>query len=103
MYTTVNHTLNFVPDTVPTPRIAALFAFASVGVPVFPKPLETSNVWEARATVVPAGKLLIRCAFTIRNQQVAGSTPAGGSIVSASYPPYWLYAKDGGHPQVPEF
>jgi hypothetical protein len=31
---------------------------------------------------VPIANLLILLAFTIRNQQVAGSTPAGGSIKS---------------------
>jgi hypothetical protein len=34
--------------------------------------------------IVPTAKLLILRAFTIRNQQVAGSIPAGGSRISSS-------------------
>jgi hypothetical protein len=58
----------------------ALFRVASVAASGWPKRLETSNIEEWLASVVPTSKLLILYAFTIRNQQVAGSSPAGGSI-----------------------
>jgi len=72
-----------VPNTVPTPHIEALFAVARVQAPVRCKPLETSNNGEPRTTTVPTANLLILRAFTIRNQQVSGSSPEGGSIYVA--------------------
>ena len=40
-------------------------------------------VWETSATIVPTSNLLIRRAFIIRNQQVSGSIPAGGSTLKS--------------------
>jgi hypothetical protein len=68
-----------VPNTVPTLHMESLFAVASVPLRGCRKPLEISNGKESRATLVPTAKLLILRAFTIRNQQVSGSSPEGGS------------------------
>lgn len=51
--------ISLVPNTVPTPHIEALFSIASVAVPGWRKRLETSNLWEAGATIVPSANLLI--------------------------------------------
>jgi hypothetical protein len=69
-----------VPNTVPTPHIEALFGNASLPGQESRNALETSNRSEQRAMIVSIANLLILRAFTIRNQQVSGSSPEGGSI-----------------------
>ena len=73
------------PNSVPTLHMEAMFMVASGAASGWRKRLETSNVSEPLATIVPTAKLLISRAFTIRNQQVSGSSPEGGSIFSIVY------------------
>jgi hypothetical protein len=49
------------------------------------KRLIPRNVSQSLAIPMPTAKLLILLKITIRNQQVAGSIPAGGSMFSSNY------------------
>ena len=76
------------PDFVPTPCMEALLKIASSPRSAWSalrgSPLSTRNLEQHQAkhspASVPIAKLLIPGELTIRNQQVAGSIPAGGSI-----------------------
>ena len=76
---------NTVPDFVPTLCIAGLFTLTTLDGSIVPKCLKLRNDGQYCATVVPAAKSLILLGITIRNQQVAGSIPAGGSNDSKRY------------------
>ena len=71
-----------VPNSVPTPCIEALLTVTRHSVETRCKCLITSSNGQQSIMLVPASKLLILGRLLIRNQQVAGSIPAGGSSLS---------------------
>jgi hypothetical protein len=68
-----------VPIFVPTPRIEALRTIASARARGTRNSLITRNIAQLLTTIVHSAKSMKNGRLLIRNQQVAGSTPAGGS------------------------
>jgi hypothetical protein len=64
-----------VPISAPTPRIEALPGIASPGAQYARKPLETRNIAQRCATLVPTSKYLILRGLMVRDQEVGGPNP----------------------------
>jgi len=65
----------------PTPCIEAIRPIATRTLQKTRNRLIQNNLSQSVTTPIPAAKSLILHGFTIRNQQVAGSIPAGGSRI----------------------
>jgi len=82
-----------VPDSEPTPCIEALLGIESATCAKAPSALETRNIAQSWATVVPTAKSLIFRRLLAPEQKVGGSNPLGRTVriplhPSARIPPY---------------